>query len=199
MRNLKDFSRKQINKIAKDYANFPVTRTFFVELYDISQSTFYSILQKAIIEHIVDIDTVYKIRERAISNMSKKREKVNTNMVYLHYENLLEKRNNFVFCKKERKRIITEFANRDKRIPKKYFCKEQCISIELLDKVLITGICYNEIPKKLYTKIKNDSLIYNNNSKSVLNFFEKIENIRDSINNGKKVDINEIYTFFIQK
>lgn len=190
MRNLKDFSRKQINKIAKDYANFPVTRTFFVELYDISQSTFYSILQKAIIEHIVDIDTVYKIRERAISNMSKKREKVNTNMVYLHYENLLEKRNNFVFCKKERKRIITEFANRDKRIPKKYFCKEQCISIELLDKVLITGICYNEIPKKLYTKIKNDSLIYNNNSKSVLNFFEKIENIRDSINNGKKVDIN---------
>jgi len=90
-------------------------------------------------------------------------------------------------------RIINEFINRDTTISKTNFCKEQFISIELLDKVLIAGICYKEISNKMYEKIKNDSLVYNNYSTNTLRFFKQLESIRNSITDDNNMDINKIY------
>lgn len=69
-RTLKDLSRHEIKVIAEDYAYSSVTKTgeFFAERYDITLSTFYNLLKKAITESIVSETTAKAIANKAAEN-----------------------------------------------------------------------------------------------------------------------------------
>ena len=199
MKRLNYFSRKQIYEIGTFYANNEVTRSYFMKKYDISSSTFYSILKKAIIEHIVDMDTVYKIKERSLQNSLKKYKNLPKNSNSNHYYTLIDKRNIFLFSKSSRIKLIKCFVNRDKSISKPNFCKSCYIDIELFDKILIQSIIYSEISNKLYLKLKNDSLFYYNNSVKVSSFFSSLEEIKKNISDYNiTINVNNYYVELLE-
>lgn len=151
---IKSFTREEIKDIAEEYARNDVSRSYFSEKYFISETTFYNMLNKAIIEHIVSFETALRMKKRAIAN---KKKRLNTNSKGVkstenHYHILFEKRKVFLFTKKERVRILTEFANRNLKESKTAFCEANVFDLELLEKLLIKSIVYDELPKKYIQK-----------------------------------------------
>ncbi len=196
MRVLKDFSRIEIKQIAEEYANEPVSHSYFSKKYNISRSTFYNILNKSIIEHIVSYDTAIKMKNRAISNTENKlKTNIGASKISLHYDRIISKRDSFIFSKNTRVKIIRNFANRDPQISKTEFCKINVIDNKLLDKMIIQAIVYNEISKKLYKKIKNNSIymLKSNNKDSVLVLFSVLEELRNKPQPKPHININELY------
>lgn len=194
MNRLKSFSRLEIKKIAEEYANSCYTRSYFCEKYNISPSTFYNILDKAIVEHIVSFNTAINMKKRAIAN---KRERLKSNKgiksTTEHYNKLLESRNNFIFNKMVRLSILKEFSERDIRESKTEFCINHVFDIELLEKIFIFSIIHNELPNKIYLKIKENSLIAISDTNSVNNFFNLLEKLKEEVMSGKTFEVHELY------
>ena len=69
-RQLKDFSRAQLYKIAFLYAttDHDCSYRYFEKEYQISPSTFYSILRKAVVENIVPDSIVEKMANKSAYN-----------------------------------------------------------------------------------------------------------------------------------
>lgn len=192
---LKSFSRQEIKDIAEEYARNDVSRSHFSEKYFISETTFYNMLDKAIIEHIVSFDMALRMKKRAISN---KKKRLNTTSKGVkstenHYLMLFEKRKQFLFTKKERIKILTEFANRDLKESKLAFCKAKLFDLELLEKLLIKSIVYDELPKKVYSKILDNSLISGINNSRIFEFFKILELKKNEVKSGKQVNIHSLY------
>ena len=199
MKKLNNFSRKKMYEIATFYANNEVTRSYFMKKYDISSSTFYSILKKSIIEHIVDLETVHKIKIRSLENTLNQCKDLSKKSNSNYYYALIDKRNNFLFSKTSRIKLIKDFVNRDKNISKSIFCKSYYIDVELFDKVLIQAIIYSEISNKLYLKLKNDSLFYYNNSVKVSDFFSNLEKTKKSISDYNiTINVNNYYLYLLE-
>ena len=70
MRALKDLTRKEIRTIAKQYSRTDVllSAKYFSKQFDISTGTFYNVLEKAVIEHIVTLDEAKLINNKAAIN-----------------------------------------------------------------------------------------------------------------------------------
>ena len=66
----RDFSRRQVKKLAEEYANTPIqySADYFTIEYEISTSTFYNLLEKAVYENIVSDETVKLMEAKAMSN-----------------------------------------------------------------------------------------------------------------------------------
>lgn len=186
MNKLNSFSREEIRNIAIEYSSSNMTRSDFCNKYFISSTTFYNMLDKAIIEHIVSYNTALKMQTKALYN---KRLRLGsgkgTEQTKLHYERLFEKRRNFIFTKTERTKILKEFSKRDLIKSKSDFCEEHLFDIDLLEKMLIFSVVYNEIPKKVYNAIKENSLISINNPDIVNRFFDLLENLKEDVQTEK--------------
>lgn len=192
---IKSFTRQEIKDIAEEYARNDVSRSYFSEKYFISETTFYNMLDKAIIEHIVSFDMALRMKKRAISN---KKKRLNTTSKGIkstenHYHTLFEKRKAFLFTKKERVRILTEFANRNLKESKVAFCEANIFDLELLEKLLIKSIVYDELPKKVYSKILDNSLISGIDNSRVFEFFKILELKKNEVKSGKQVNIHYTY------
>lgn len=192
---LRSFSREEIKDIAEEYARNDVSRSHFCETYFISETTFYNMLDKAIIEHIVSFETALRMKKRAIAN---KKKRLNTNSKGVkstenHYHTLFEKRKTFLFTKKERVRLLTEFANRNLKESKTAFCEANVFDLELLEKILIKSFIYDELPKKVYSKILENSLISGINNSRVFEFFKILELKKNELKSGKEVNIHYTY------
>lgn len=195
MNELNSFSRQEIKEIAEEYARNDVSRSHFCEKYFISETTFYNMLDKAIIEHFVSFDIALRMKKRAIEN---RRKRLNDNSKGVkstenHYHELFEKRKYFLFSKKRRIRILIDFANRDLKESKAAFCEANTFDLELLEKVLIKSIVYDELPKKVYSKILNNSLLSGLNNARVLEFFKILELKKNEVKSGKEIDIHYTY------
>jgi hypothetical protein len=191
MKKIQDFSRKDLKKIATEYAltEHSHANSCICKKYRITSSTFYNILSKAIIEHIVDLNTIFKMMEKSKQNSlthSGKGAKIRS---IEHYNNLLKKRRSFIFNKKATIDIAKKFAYKDQNISKKDFCNLLFIDIELLDKTLINAIINNYINDDIYIKIKENSCNKLNNDNTTT-FFNKLEFYR---NCSEKFDVNKIY------
>ena len=101
MRTLSQLSRQEIKDITIQYSrtNYVLAANYFSKEYNISAATFYSAIEKAVIEHIVDIDVVNLVKKKAIQNAYAH---ANTSAdaarkrVINHYNELIRKRNQFV-------------------------------------------------------------------------------------------------------
>lgn len=189
MNKLRTFSRHQIKEICEEYAYSYMTRSDFCEKYFISSTTFYNILNKAVIEHIVSYKTATKMKSKALYNKQLRlNSKKGVEETVNHYYELFEKRKSFVFNRKRRIRLLMDFANRDLKESKSAFCKANIIDIELLEKILVFSVVNNELPKKVYLKIKENSLISISDESKVNNFFDTLETLQKEVKSGKKYD-----------
>lgn len=183
MKRLKDFSRAQIKKIATEYAiSEPACdHSYFEREYEISNSTFYNLLDKAIIESIVDERIAWKIGQKACANSSAKAGGNAGIRSKIHNANLMEKRRTFKFSKREAKKVATEYA--ESLLGKEAFCKKNCITKKLFDNALVRAIAQNWIDDKTYEAIKSKAFKNNGHSSETCELFRKLDAMR---NNHKK-------------
>lgn len=196
MKKIKDFNKKQIKEIALFYAKNPVTRSYFIKKYNISASTFYLILKKAIIEHIVDNDTCRGIEKRALKNIKEHEETQNIDNHILYYDKIFLERQSYIGTKKYRYSLMKDFINRDMRISKKDFCKEKFIDIELLDKIIVHCILKSEISDRLYEKLKSNTLISCSYNQNTIMFFYRLDTLRKKISDEVIKDFDTISFYY---
>ena len=180
-RTAKNFSRKKIWEIATEYANTvdAYSRDYYSREYGISYSTFYTLLERAVIESIVDEETVQNMARKAGNNAAGKAGEGARRRSEKHYEYLLLKRNMYILPKTEAMEYTIKYAYSayDKRI----FCKENYIGTKLFNRTVYKAVLENWVSDEVVIKLKEKSL-QKNNSEKVLAFWERLLNYR----NGNK-------------
>lgn len=180
MKRLKDFSRQQISSIAIEYASTPLMQShlYYEKKYGISKATFYNILEKAIIESIVNEEIAKNIAKKAEKNSYKKAGKFAAARTKHHQEKLLLQRKEFKFSRKNAKKIAISYSKT--RINKEEFCKANLIPTKLFDDALFEAIVQNLIDDKCYERIKNKALQNHSNSSNACEFFIKLDKMRNN-------------------
>lgn len=150
MNGIKDFSKAELKEIALLYIEKDQNYKKISSLYDISEGTFYAILRKVIVEHIIDLDTVAKFKERSEVSELFFFGKNAKNITKNHYYNTLVERNHYLLPKTKSKPLFREFLYKDDSISKIKFCNERFIDLELLDKTILDCIVNNIISGRDY-------------------------------------------------
>ncbi len=183
-RTVKDFSRKEIHGIAMLYAEGLYTYHDFVSQYMASQSTFYSILSKAVIEQIVPDDVAEDIKNVSAANSVLKVETISKNGKKASdagqrglraWKKRLIRRQNFQFPKQEAIKIAENYAKSP--LPQKDFSRENYMPVKLLSQTLKRAIILNWIPDSLVEELRQKALIYNDQER-VNRFFDLLSRAR---------------------
>lgn len=171
------FSRKKIWEIATQYANTKLeySREFFSQEYCISYNTFYTLLEKAVIEGIVDDETVKKMSEKAGENSARKAGEGARKRSENHYNYLILKRKIYMLPKEETHNIVIKYSNSE--LSKKKFCEDNFITTKLFDRMMCKAIIENWVSDDTVEKLKNKSVENNNNEKTV-KFWEQLLRFR---------------------
>lgn len=147
-RILKDLSRREIKEIAEEYANTPFCKSceYFMDEYNISESTFYNVLHKAVLESIVSESTAKMIQNKAAGN-SERHGGVNAKKRTLNtYEHLLNQRTGFRFKVSEGKKIVLKYISSEK--PIEIFAYDNCVNLRLLKLALRDAVVFAWITNK---------------------------------------------------
>lgn len=172
------FTRGQIYDIATQYANSSqeYSRSYFSMQYNISYSTFYKLLERAVVENIVDESIVRKMATKAENNALKKAGEGARKRSENHYKYLLLKRKAFMLPKEDTKSMAITYASSP--LVKKDFCKSNFIDTKLFDKMLCKAIIENWITDEVVSKIK-DKAIQNNSNEKTTAFWEQLLKFRN--------------------
>lgn len=178
MKKVRDFSRAKIKKIATDYANLDLkySHTFFEREYEISEAVFYSIIRKAIVESIVDEQTVKRISKKAAQNSQDKVGEKAGMRTKKHQEYLALKRKVFKFPKKEARAIAYSYS--ESELTKQEFCKKNEITTKLFDQALVESIVNNWIDDIAVELLKNKALKNHESSSKIIDMFEELNKQR---------------------
>lgn len=175
----KTASRKNIHEIATLYAEKPAEYSYryFCEEYGISKGTFYTILDKAVIENIVDSATVKKMAKKAANNSEAKAGKGAEGRSRRHYYHLIQKRAIYELPKKEAIDVAIKYAKRT--ILRKEFLEQNFITSKLLDRTLLKAIENNWIDDDTVDRIKKKALLERGKSSETIVFWDKLESVRN--------------------
>ena len=176
-KTVRNLSRKTIAEIATRYAqtNFLYSHEYFSREYEISKSTFYATLEKAVVENIVDDKIVEQMAQKAAYNSKVKAGEAGKHRSRKHYERLLLKRRQYMPSKEQAIIWTNEYAKF--QYHKKDFATKNFITIALLNKVIHKSIVENWITDDVVELLKNKSLS-KENSEKVTKFWENIEYLR---------------------
>jgi len=170
----KEFSRRQIWKIATDYAKteYKYSCDYYQREFQISKWTFYTILEKAVVEHIVDMETVELMAIKARYNSSIKAGEAGAERSRKHYDYLKRKRALYRMSKKQATKWTIQYA--ESKLNKKEFAKRSCITTQLLDVTIKEAIERSWVSDEIVGKLKEKSLLQYN-SQRVLDFWNELE------------------------
>lgn len=180
MKRLKDFSRKKIREIATEYAttSLAYNHSYFEKEYEISEATFYNILQKSIVESIVNDEIAKCIGEKAQANSNQKAGEYAKIRTKRHHEHLIMKRKTFKFSKNYAKKIAIMYSKSN--LDKKSFCNANVIHARLFDDALVRAVVENWIDDGTYEKIKAKAFKNHSSSSKAYELFQKLDKIRNN-------------------
>ncbi len=148
-------------------------RTKIMEKFDLTESTFYTLLEIAITHHLVDDAVVEKIREKTLAN-----QKSHGNTGYystVKYNNLKETRRNYsAFSKKDIKYIATYFAEHPEKSKSQISSFFSFTNTKVLDQLLKKACLEIIISDKVYKKIVSRSVSTSQNLNTTMTFFEEL-------------------------
>lgn len=173
----KDLSRKQIWEIATGYAqtNYAYSHEYYEREFQISKGTFYTALEKAVIEHIVDMQTVELMAAKAAYNSSVKAGEAGAGRSRKHYDYLKKKRALYRLPKKQAIKWTVKYA--ESQFNKKEFANRACITTQLLDVTIKEAIEKSLVSDEIVAKLKEKSL-RQYNGQSVFDFWDELEATR---------------------
>ena len=174
---IKDFSRKRIAMIAKQYAasSSPHAHTKISEEQGISDSTFYTILKKAVVENIVDIETVRLMAQKAMDNSEAKVGRSARKRSFKYYQSLVVKRTEYMLPKNKAIELTKAYADTEKT--KAQFIASMYVTEALLNRTILKCIVENWVSDEVVLKLKEKSL-GKDSSPKVQEFWEQIETFR---------------------
>ena len=177
-RQVKDFSRAQLYKIAFQYAtsehNF--SHSYFENECQISKSTFYNILKKAVVENIVPDNIVEKMAKKAVYNSSLRAGTAGRQRSERYYSSLRQKRRVYMLPKKKAIDLTESYA--ESKLTKIEFCKRNYITPKLFDRTLLKAIIENWVSDDIFEKLQKKS-IQKNSKRDVTEFWEKLRYFRN--------------------
>lgn len=179
----KDFSRKQIAMIAKQYVESSSAHAHskICEQQEISNSTFYTILKKAVVENIVDAETVRCMAKKAMDNAEGKIGKHARARSKKYYETLIIERRQYMLSKKSSIELTKAYANSEKS--KKQFIASMYVTEALLNRTIYKSIVENWVSNEVVSKLKEKSLSKDNSIK-VQEFWKQTETFRKENKKG---------------
>lgn len=186
MKRLKDFSRKKIREIATEYAttNLAYNHSYFEKEYEISEATFYNILQKSIVESIVNDEIAKCIGKKAQANSEQKAGKYAGIQTKRHQEHLLMKRKTFKFSKSYATKIAIMYSKSN--LDKKSFCHANVIHSRLFDDALVRAVVERWIDDKAYERIKSKAFKNHGSSSNAYELFQKLDKLRNNHNQEQR-------------
>lgn len=160
-RTARDFSRSQIKHIAEQYANSPLqySAEYFSVEYRISKNTFYTLLDKAVVESIVDLKTVDYMQRKASGNSSGHAGIPAAVRSLKHYEHLKMKRNVYLPSRVEATRITTDFAKSNLAMYayKKKFCFAK--DSDLLERIIKFSVANKNVSCNIEELLRSKNAI----------------------------------------
>ena len=184
-RTTRQFSRKEVALIAKSYADISNGFDYrdYAKSYNISKHTFYKLLERAVVENIVEADVVKGMYEKSLFNVSRKHEGKGKQKIIEHYEDMWEKRQNYNIPEMAALQLIKEYANSD--LTKQAFCEEYAITKNFFSAILKKYIVTDKISDETFEKLSKKGL-KNNFSKDAMNFWsELIAKRKSNLSRGK--------------
>lgn len=177
-RTARDFTRKQIWEIASLYASTEsiYSSEYFSHNHEISQNTFYKLIEKAVIEGVVDDRTVANIAAKAAFNSFRKAGEKGENRTKKHYDKLNSKRKEYILPKEKAVEIVTKYANSN--YSKEQFAIKNYITKELFSRTIYKAITENWISDEVVEKLKKKS-ITRYTEELVLDFWKNLIDVRN--------------------
>lgn len=159
----RDFSRVQIKRIAEQYASTALdySAEYFARECKISEGTFYTLLEKAVVESIVDLKTVDFMERKASGNSAGHAGAAGSVRSLNHYRHLKKKRKIYLPSKKECARISTEFAKSN--LSMSQYSKKMCIASDsnLLKRIICHSISENLLDENVVKMLQEKNVFLN--------------------------------------
>lgn len=162
-RKVRDFSRSEINQIAVHYAttSCDFSALYYAGLYNISESTFYSLIGKAIKEHIVSEQIAKMIAVKSARNSERHGGDGGKERSKARYRRLMEQRKVFEFSRDTREYYTIEYANSDYAVDMKVFAGIHYMSRVLLQRTLVSAVVDNIVGDEVVEKLRQKALQHN--------------------------------------
>ena len=184
--DLRDFYRLS-QEIALKYAKKPqdVARSYFVERYNITPSTFYTLLEFSITHHLIDDETSKAIQKKILNNQ----ETHGNNGFFskIKYKELENKREKYsAFLKKDIVYIANYYANNDKYSKEEianYFC---FYNTKVLDQILKKACVELIISDKTFEALYKRAIKNAINIKRTETFFDMLREARKQAKQKRK-------------
>lgn len=172
-RTARDFSRKEIWDIATLYAKTvsEYSSEYFSEKYSITRNTFYTLLERAVIENIVNDEIVLDMANKAAYNSKVKAGEAGEMRSRKHYGQLIERRKTYMLSKEDAISITTRYASCE--VSKTRFVNNNYITTKLFDRTLYRAVVENWVSDETVQRLQEKSL-KNNDQKKVLEFWSRL-------------------------
>lgn len=152
-------------------------RTCIMEKFDITESTYYTLLDMAITHNLVDDQTVEKIKAKILANQA---DHGNSGHYSQKKQTRLEKERKDLsaFTKKDIKEIATYFANNPDKSKLQVSRQFGFHSTVVLDQLLKKACVELIISDKVYKAIINRALRYSKDLEQTMQFFNQVTRCR---------------------
>lgn len=173
--------------IATEYASTsPVrARSILMEKYNVSESTYYYLLEFAITHYLVSDNIIQQMQEKTLANQSNHGNHGYSS--HLKYAKLLEERKNYsAFTQKDIRAIAKFFAEHPER-PKDEIARMYCFhKTAVLDHLLLKACTECIVTDKLFEAIKKRSFATAADTEKTKRFFDVVAQRRATYKESRK-------------
>lgn len=174
----RQFSRSEVWDVATKYVSVEkYSHTDFEAEYDSTRSSFYTILDRAVIENVVDTETVEKMEKKAACNAENKAGEAGAGRTKKHYAYLKAKRRKYLLPKNDAITITEMYAR--SVYNKKNFCREYYISEQLLNRSIKKAVIENWVSDHVVKQLKEKSIRQNPGAQT-FRFWEELYIFREN-------------------
>lgn len=174
-------------KLATDYAQSAasVARSAMMEKYNITESTYYTLLETAVSHNLVSDAQVQQIREKILANQKAHENGGHRSVV--KYNRLEEERKNIsAFLQKDIREVAEYFASHPQLSKKEISEHFSFYRVQILDKLLYRACVELIITDKVFNAMKERSIETAEDRNKTINFFNKLTQIRASEKQKRK-------------
>lgn len=184
-RTIKDISRREMYAMAQEYAetDYLLSGNYFAERYEISTSTFYAVLHKAISESLVSIEIARKITQKAAYNTGRHGGEAAKTRIFRVYQDYIRERETYRFDREEAKKWVRLYIDSEDDI--EAFAKKKLLNLKILKRALYDVVTNSWLGAEYIEKLREKTIMQN--TTYFERAFEKVKNGEELSENEQKI------------
>ena len=158
-RTIKDISRREMYAMAQEYAetDYLLSGNYFAERYEISTSTFYAVLHKAISESLVSIEIARKITQKAAYNTGRHGGEAAKTRIFRVYQDYIRERETYRFDREEAKKWVRLYIDSEDDI--EAFAKKKLLNLKILKRALYDVVTNSWLGAEYIERLREKTVI----------------------------------------